>query len=245
MFIQINKNKKPKSEKVIIDSVQWDRKTGKPDTLLLPIQIVDNAFTDGRSITVRLVDKLAYEYDRKNFDAICQKFGLSDEDKEKLKALIFLNSGYVNQKLLREHSVYEYRDEFGLVGNQRRKLVESLYAAKQAAPPPKGRTLYRLASYEKQKRQLKISKNDIKDILQILGMAAVAFIVIMIIGVSFFNDKDTSIYVKDADGNYVLDENGKAITKQEQCYENRKLGAAMGFGNTNGHCTLDGQWVQD
>lgn len=242
--MQINKNKKPKSEKVIIDSVQWDRKTGKPEVQLFPIQIVDNAFIDGRSLTVRLVDKLAYEYDRQTFDNICRQFGLSDEDKEKLKALLFLNSGYITQKLLREHSIYEVIHEFGEVGNRRRELIESLYTEKQAAPPPKGRKLYRLATYVKPPRLF--GKSDAKDVILLLLLSGLSIgLLALMLPLIPSGNKGIDIYVRDDSGNYVLDESGKAITKQEQCYENRKLGAAMGFGNTTGHCTLDGQWVQD
>lgn len=234
------KNKSP--EMVIVDSDKWDKKTGKPEPVALPIQVIDNVFGNDRKLSIRLVEELTYEYDRQAFDNICQQFGLNDEERDKLKALVFLNSGYVNRKLLQEHAVYERRYEFGEVGSHYGKLVESLYSAKQAAPPPKGRKLYRLASYKKQSGL--ISKPDVKDIIFLLLLSGlVVGLLALILPLIPSGDKGIDIYVRDRNGNYVLDDNGKAITKQEQCYEDRELGAAIGYGDTTGHCTLDGRWV--
>lgn len=239
----MNMTKKNKNiEKIIVDVVAWQKESGEPG-VSLPVQVIDNAFVEGRSLTVRHVDKLAYEYDRQTFDNICQQFGLADEEKEKLKALIFLNSGYVNHKLLQEHAVYDRRYEFGEVGNHYKELVKNLYTAKQAIPPPKGRKLYRLASYQKPKKFFKISRNDVKDVIQVLGIAVLCIVGFFLASLLFGNDKGVDIYLRDESGNYVLDENGRAITKQERCYKDRELGATIGYGDTTGYCTLEGKWV--
>ena len=235
------RNKKITPEKVIVEVVARRKESGEPG-VILPVQVIDNVFVDGRSLTVRHVDKLAYQYDRSTFDDVCQQFGLAHEEKEKLKALIFLNSGYVNHKLLREHSVYERQYTFGEVGNHYRELTERLYEARQAVPPPKGRKLYRLASYKKQPGL--ISKSDVKDVIFLLLLSGlVVGLLALILPLIPSGDKGIDIYTRDEGGNYVLDENGRAITKQEQCYKDRELGAAIGYGDTTGHCTLSGRWV--
>lgn len=240
MRLRFSKNIQP--ETVIVDSDKWDKKTGKPEPVALPIQVIDNVFANDRKLTVRLVEELSYEYDRQAFDNICQQFGLNDEEKDKLKAIVFLNSGYVNRRLLQEHAVYERMYEFGEVDSHYGKLVESLYSAKQAAPPPKGRKLYHLASYKKQPGLF--SKSDVKDIMFLLLLSVGAVVILAnVLPLIPSGNKDIDIYVRDGNGNYVLDENGKAITKREQCYKDRDLGAAIGYGNTNGHCTHDGKWV--
>lgn len=236
------KIKKSKSEKIIVEAITWQKDSGEPG-VSLPVQVIDNAFVEGRSLTIRHVDKLAYEYDRQSFDDICQQFGLNDEEKEKLKALIFLNSGRIGPKLLREHAIYDRRYDFGEVGNHYRSLAESLYSAKQAILPTKDRKLYRLASYKKQPGL--INKPDIKGVIFLLLLSGlVVGLLILILPLIPSGEKGIDIYVRDESGNYILDESGKALTKQEQCYKDRELGAAIGYGDTTGHCTLDGKWVE-
>ena len=77
-----------------------------------------------------------------------------------------------------------------------------------------------------------------------LFISAVIIVALFVVNFVFFNEKKgVDIYVRDSDGNYVLDNYGKAITKQQECYENRKTGAAIGYDDTTGYCTLDGKWV--
>lgn len=90
---------------------------------------------------------------------------------------------------------------------------------------------------------MKITKTYIKDVLQLLGISILILVVIFLVSLLFKSDKGAEIYVRDENGNYVLDQNGKAITKQEQCYKDRDLGVAIGYGDTTGHCTIDGRWV--
>lgn len=90
---------------------------------------------------------------------------------------------------------------------------------------------------------MKITKTDTKDVLQMLGISMIILVVIFLTSLLFKSDEGVDIYVRDEKNNYVLDENGEAITKQEKCYEDRKLGAALGYGDMVGHCTLDGKWV--
>lgn len=238
------KNKNQKPEQVLVDTVQWDKKTGKPEVQILPVQIVDNALVNGRNLRMRPVDKLAYEYDRQTFDSVCQQFGLNAEEKSKLKALIFLNSGYVNRKILEEHSVYERIYAVNEYRGHYTQLIERLYATKQAALPPKNRNLYRLATYVKPPRLF--GKSDVKDVVSQLLLAGLAIgLLALILPLIPSGNKGTDIYVRDESGNYVLDDYGRAITKQEECYENLKTRIAIGYGNTNGHCTAYGDWVQD
>ncbi len=89
-----------------------------------------------------------------------------------------------------------------------------------------------------------ISRADIKDIAQVLGISAIIMIPILIVGLFLdASPGEIDIYVRDSSGNYVLDNEGRAKTKRQECYENRKLGVALGYGEKNGTCTLEGNWV--
>lgn len=170
-------NRKTKPEKIIVDTIHWNRQTGDLETLALPVQVIDNAFIDGRTLAVRPVDKLAYEYNPSIFQEICKKFALSEDSRNKLKALIFLNSGYINPKLLRKHSLYCGRYENGDYILFYDRLADDLYKTQQAAPPPKGRKLYYLVSYKKPERL--ITKTDIKDVFFLLFLAVAACILLV------------------------------------------------------------------
>lgn len=176
----ISTNKKLKTEKVIVETVAWRKASGEPG-VTLSVDILDNVFVPGRELVLRNVERLTYDYDPARFNAVCQKYVLSNEERGKLKALIFLNSGYVTQKLLRKHSIYDRPYEFGEVGNHYRNLVEALYKAKQAVPPPRKRRLYNLASYKKPRIRLRITRGDIKDVLQVLGISLLVFTVLFLL----------------------------------------------------------------
>lgn len=122
-------------EEIVVDVILETRPDGSKSSTL-PLSVMNNSILSGRKLTTHFVTELSYFYDEKAFVWICQEFGLDEKQREILKQLIDLNSGYIDIKLLSQHF------EIGVVLSI--FLTDTLVFKKQACFAPKDRKLYSL-----------------------------------------------------------------------------------------------------
>jgi hypothetical protein len=124
-----------KKEEVIIEAVPDYSKDGEV-AYSYPERVLEYTIFAGKELVVRPVEKLAYKYDGAKFQDICHDHELTKEEYEKVRDLIFLNSGYISPSVLRSHLTRGY----GFCA----KLCEALTKNSQAALRQEGTTLYGL-----------------------------------------------------------------------------------------------------
>lgn len=232
----MNNNEKTAPEKIVVEAVSWTRDNGETG-VTVPQIVLENTTLAGRELVIKHVDKLAFQYDDEIFQRICLKESLTRDEVITLKQLIFLNSGYISPPLMQAH----LKKGYGLCARLRDELVD----ANQAADPQGQRKLYSPPTNSPTRKRFTVNKSDFKDILNMLFLSLVIIATIFACYYLFFNDKkNTDIYVRDQKGNYVLDAQGRAVTKQEQCRKDHELSSSLGYEQKVGYCDISGKWVQ-
>jgi hypothetical protein len=126
---------KTKKEEVIVEAIPDYTNDGEV-AYSYPQRILEYTIFAGKELVVRPVEKLAYKYEGIKFQDICHEHQLTKEEYEKVRDLVFLNSGYITPFLFRRH----LKRGYGLCA----RLCESLIENGQAALRQEGTPSYSL-----------------------------------------------------------------------------------------------------
>lgn len=135
VFERIKKKTPPpqsqdKKEVVIVEAVAHRTDDGKVE-FKHPASVVENTTLSGRELKVREVQKLRYQYKDSLFQRICHREGLTAEEYEIVKQLVFLNSGYLSPPLLQ----LNLQKGYGICARLCEALIEHHQAVKPVGDP--------------------------------------------------------------------------------------------------------------